>query len=106
MRDIELACQVLLGKGRCKLPIPYRQEEADGIMHKSSLKFGYYLSGTAFMVSRSFPMISMIFLPSLFCKDGVVKASPACQRAVLETIDALRFQGHECVLVTPPDGAR
>jgi len=31
-----------------------------------------------------------------------VKASPACQRAVKETISALRREGHECVLFTPP----
>jgi Asp-tRNA(Asn)/Glu-tRNA(Gln) amidotransferase A subunit family amidase len=36
--------------------------------------------------------------------DGVVKASPACQRAVLEAVDAMRKQGHECVEIVPPDG--
>ena len=38
-------------------------------------------------------------------KDGVVKASPACHRAVLETVEALRKVGHECVEIDPPDGA-
>ena len=32
-----------------------------------------------------------------FSIDCVVKASPACKRAVLETVEALRKQGHECV---------
>ena len=33
-----------------------------------------------------------------------MKSSPACQRAVLETVDALRKQGHECVEIELPDG--
>ena len=37
--------------------------------------------------------------------DGVVKGSPACHRAVLETVEALREAGHECVEIEPPDGA-
>lgn len=31
--------------------------------------------------------------------DGYVKASPACQRAVQETVDALTRQGYQCVEV-------
>jgi hypothetical protein len=38
-------------------------------------------------------------------KEGVVKGSPACQRAVLETVEALRKAGHVCVEITPPDCA-
>ena len=38
-------------------------------------------------------------------KDGVVKGSPACHRAVLETVEALRKAGHECVDIDPPDCA-
>jgi amidase len=37
--------------------------------------------------------------------DGAVKGSPACHRAVLETVDALRKEGHECVQIDPPDCA-
>ena len=29
--------------------------------------------------------------------DRFIKASPVCKRAVLETVEALRSQGHECV---------
>jgi len=36
--------------------------------------------------------------------DGFVKASPACKRAVLETVEALRRQGHECVEIEIPSG--
>jgi amidase len=35
--------------------------------------------------------------------DHYVKASPACKRAVLETVEALRKQGHECVEFDLPD---
>ena len=38
-------------------------------------------------------------------EDGVVKGSPACHRAVLETVEALRKAGHECVEIETPDGA-
>jgi Asp-tRNA(Asn)/Glu-tRNA(Gln) amidotransferase A subunit family amidase len=38
-------------------------------------------------------------------KDGTVKGSPACHRAVLETVEALRKAGHECVEMDPPDCA-
>lgn len=35
--------------------------------------------------------------------DGFVKASPACQRGVKETIEALKRAGHECIEFEPPD---
>jgi len=31
----------------------------------------------------------------------MVETSPACQRAVLETVAALEKQGHECIEFTP-----
>lgn len=37
--------------------------------------------------------------------DGVVKGSPACHRAVLESVEALRKAGHECVEIEGPDCA-
>ena len=36
--------------------------------------------------------------------DGFVKSSPACQRAVEESVEALRREGHECIEFTPPNG--
>ncbi|KAG2354876.1 hypothetical protein BDR07DRAFT_584001 [Suillus spraguei] len=44
----------------------------------SKLRFGYYLS------------------------DGMMESSPACKRAVLETVSALRKQGHQCIEFTSP----
>ncbi|KAJ3572368.1 hypothetical protein NP233_g3128 [Leucocoprinus birnbaumii] len=41
-------------------------------------------------------------LPSKPKFDGFVKASPACKRAVLETVEALRKEGHECVEIELP----
>jgi Asp-tRNA(Asn)/Glu-tRNA(Gln) amidotransferase A subunit family amidase len=35
--------------------------------------------------------------------DGFVPAAPACKRAVLEVVEALTRDGHECVLWTPPN---
>jgi amidase len=34
-----------------------------------------------------------------FVNDGIAKASPACQRAVKETVDAMKQEGHEVVEV-------
>jgi len=78
VEDIRRGCKVILGKMHAKVPIPYRDEMAAETKGKK-LKFGYYLS------------------------DGIIKASPACQRAVTESVDALRKAGHECVAFTPPD---
>lgn len=35
--------------------------------------------------------------------DGFCRASPACERAVMETVESLRKQGHECVEFAPHD---
>lgn len=42
-------------------------------------------------------------MPAIFT-DNFVKASPACARAVLETVDALRKAGHNCVEFDFPGG--
>lgn len=39
-----------------------------------------------------------------YVDDGFVKASPACARGVMESVEALREQGHECIEWCPPDG--
>lgn len=36
--------------------------------------------------------------------DLIVKASPASKRAVLETVEALKKQGHECIEFEPTLG--
>lgn len=38
--------------------------------------------------------------------DGYVKASPANQRAVRETVNALRLAGHECIPFEIPEGTQ
>ncbi|EKM49959.1 uncharacterized protein PHACADRAFT_264416 [Phanerochaete carnosa HHB-10118-sp] len=76
--DIELACRVGFGQqseNYDPAPIPYRD-----IKLREKLKFGYYVN------------------------DGLIKSSPASQRAVLETVEALRREGHECVEFAVPDG--
>ncbi|GAA5925240.1 hypothetical protein JCM1841_004693 [Sporobolomyces salmonicolor] len=77
--DVELASRVVLdasvelARTEALVPLPYRE-----VKLPRKLKFGYYLT------------------------DGFCHASPACERAVLETVEALRKQGHECVEFTPP----
>ncbi|KAG8858225.1 hypothetical protein FRB96_005354 [Tulasnella sp. 330] len=76
--DVELACRVIFGQST-KLdiwlpPLPYKDVEIP-----NQLKFGYYRS------------------------DALVRSSPAVQRAVQETVDALRKQGHKCVEFVIPD---
>ncbi|KAM0787600.1 hypothetical protein ACM66B_003668 [Microbotryomycetes sp. NB124-2] len=56
------------------LPMAYKD-----VQLPKKLKFGYYLT------------------------DGFCRASPACERAVLETVEALRKKGHECIEFAPPD---
>ena len=73
VEDLEAAARAVIGRrGSDKFyfpaPIPYRD-----VQLPKKLKFGYYLM------------------------DGLVKISPACKRAVLEAVEALRREGHECV---------
>ncbi|KAG8926376.1 hypothetical protein FRC01_008949 [Tulasnella sp. 417] len=76
--DIELASRVVFGKSdalnETLPPVPYRD-----VTIPKKLKFGYYKT------------------------DPLLKSSPACQRAVQETVDALRKQGHECVEFVIPN---
>lgn len=58
-------------------PMPYRKD----VKLPKKLKFGYFLT------------------------DGFCKASPACERAVLMAVEALRKKGHECVEFEPPTRA-
>lgn len=76
--DLELACRAVFGAGGTAdlaPPLPYRD-----VKLPEKLKFGYYTT------------------------DLLVKASPACKRAVMETVEALRREGHECKEFELPDG--
>lgn len=80
--DLERLARILFGErgnghGYFPAPVPYRD-----VTLPETLRFGYYLN------------------------DGVVKGSPACHRAVLETVQALRKAGHECVEIQHPDSAQ
>ncbi|KLO17969.1 amidase signature enzyme [Schizopora paradoxa] len=75
--DIDLMCRTFFGsppaEHELQTAIPYRE-----VTLPEKLKFGYYTS------------------------DLMVKASPACKRAVIETVEALKRQGHECVEFESP----
>ena len=70
VEDIEIASRVVFGKSAnySSAPVPYREVKLG-----RKLKFGYYFN------------------------DGMAQITPACSRAVSETVEALRKQGHECV---------
>ncbi|KAF8630529.1 hypothetical protein AX15_002855 [Amanita polypyramis BW_CC] len=71
VEDLELICRTafgIRGSDYNVMPLPFRD-----VQLSSKLRVGY------------------------FTTDGFVKASPACQRAVLETVEALKRQGHECI---------
>ncbi len=99
--DLERMARVLFGeRGGSQdyfpAPIPYRD-----VTLPEKLRFGYYLNGAS---------CATLDCAGLMCictqnTDGLVKGSPACHRAVLETVEALRKAGHECVQIDPPDGA-
>ncbi|GAA5848469.1 hypothetical protein JCM9279_006575 [Rhodotorula babjevae] len=85
VQDVELMMRVQLDAAPALaatedvLPIPYRDVDLgldDGSGKK--LRFGF------------------------FTQDGFCRTSPACERAVRETVDALRREGHECVEFEPP----
>ncbi|GAA5970793.1 hypothetical protein JCM11641_004457 [Rhodosporidiobolus odoratus] len=78
--DLELIHRVLfdgsveLAKTQNVIPLPYRE-----VKLPKRLKVGYFVT------------------------DGFCHASPACERAVLETVKALRRQGHQCIEFSPPN---
>ncbi|CAA7267413.1 unnamed protein product [Cyclocybe aegerita] len=77
VKDLELVSRVLFGAPSTNSvipPVPFREATLP-----PKLKFGYYTS------------------------DNYIKASPACKRAVLETVETLRAAGHECVEFEIPD---
>ncbi|KAJ6606604.1 amidase [Mycena vulgaris] len=76
VEDLDIFCRVTFGvqvRSPDIAPILYRQPKLP-----EKLRFGYYT-------------------------DYYIKASPANQRAVLETVAALRKQGHECIEIEVPD---
>ena len=94
VRDCELFCRIVFGEhdvAHKTIPVPFRPVELP-----SKLKFGYYFSGKLFPTFR-YTELMMI----LHTKDTMVRSSPANVRAVQETINALRSQGHECVEFVP-----
>jgi amidase len=99
--DLELMARVLFGeRGGSQdcfpVPIPYRD-----VTLPKKLRFGYYLNGAS-SATLDCAVLMRIYTQQT---DGLVKGSPACHRAVLETVEALRKAGHECVQIDPPDSA-
>lgn len=79
VEDLELVCRVVFGQeGRLQMPPPLTYRD---VHLPAKLKLGYYTS------------------------DDFAKASPPCKRAVLETVEALRRAGHECVEFSIPSRA-
>jgi Asp-tRNA(Asn)/Glu-tRNA(Gln) amidotransferase A subunit family amidase len=95
--DVELACRVLFGKSSSPSewlpPVPYKDAQLP-----QKLKFGYYKSGEL----SELEYILFRQLISRYLLDIFMKACPAVQRAVQETVDALRAKGHECVEIEIP----
>ena len=94
MEDLVLFSRAMFGKSSAALqdvvPLPFRE-----VQLPQKLKIGYYTSGKWSSLYQK-PRIN-------FEIDGFIKASPACKRAVLETVEALRRNGHECVEIALPD---
>ncbi|KZV92352.1 amidase signature enzyme [Exidia glandulosa HHB12029] len=79
VEDVDAVARIAFGRptrGWESLPpVPYTEFKTDST---TRLRFGYYTF------------------------DGCIRSSPATQRAVLETVAALRGAGHEVVEFTPP----
>ena len=97
--DLERAARVLFGERDASrqeyfpAPVPYRD-----VTLPKTLRFGYYLNGASYITF-------IISVDMEIFTDGLVKGSPACHRAVLETVEALRKEGHECIQIESPDCA-
>ena len=92
--DIELGSRVVFGRSGANydpVPLPYRD-----VKLPDKLGFGYYASGKYPGGLWSMRSLTLVI-------DDFVKASPVCRRAVLETVDALRRQGHECIEFKVPE---
>ncbi|PSR72798.1 hypothetical protein PHLCEN_2v11295 [Hermanssonia centrifuga] len=92
VEDLELACRVVFGlssQNYGPAPLPFRAHELP-----ERLKFGYY-------TSEDVLLIIAIWIP-----DNFIKPSPVCQRAVLQTVEALRREGHECIEFTVPEPSK
>ena len=78
VEDIEIASRVVFGKSAnySSAPVPYREVKLG-----RRLKFGYYFN------------------------DGMARTTPACRRAVSETVEALRKHGHKCIEFELPSRA-
>lgn len=85
VEDIRIGCEVLLGRLHAPVPIVYRPELAEEVRGRK-LKFGYYLTGMnsafALDINKTF-RVCLKFDTA----DEAIKASPASQRAVIETIE-------------------
>ncbi|KAF8159688.1 amidase [Crassisporium funariophilum] len=77
VKDLEIVSRITFGapsSNHSIPPLPFRE-----VKLPSKLRFGYYTS------------------------DNYIKASPACKRAVLESVEALRKAGHECIEFELPE---
>jgi Asp-tRNA(Asn)/Glu-tRNA(Gln) amidotransferase A subunit family amidase len=95
VRDLTLAARVVFGRPDelgVVAPLPFREVELP-----KRLNFGFYTDGENGHVETCPQNMTHRV-------DGFVKSSPACERAVLETIAALRQAGHECVELDWPFG--
>lgn len=93
VEDLETFCRITFGvQGRNPniAPILYRQPTMP-----EKLRFGYYTGQQS-----PGPRMGLALIDH---SDFYVKTSPANKRAVLETVAALRSQGHECIEIEVPD---
>lgn len=97
VKDLEVFCKAIFGledpahQDYSFVPMPYREP-----VLREQLKFGYYISGTGSAFVQEILLIYIL--------DGFAMASPANRRAVMETVEALKKQGHQCVEIELPDG--
>jgi hypothetical protein len=101
VEDLERVARILFGERVSRedcfpAPVPYRD-----VTLPKKLRFGYYLSGTSRPTLNPYKSRVDAYAYKI---DNIVKGSPASHRAVLETVGALRKEGHECIEIDSPDG--
>ena len=100
--DLETVAKVLINASarQASLPASTPRLPFSSVQLPERLRIGYFLDGA--LASLLIIISRELSVSSLLVPDGFCRASPACARAVEQSVDALRAQGHELVLFTPP----
>lgn len=103
--DTPCSIKVREGPGNCR-PYSFRRSKHRQLHTPTPLQGGIHTQEAQIRILYfRYDRCVLLWLINLTraITDNYIKASPACKRAVLETVEALRKAGHECVEFEIPD---